>query len=236
MDDVTKAIRHQYEQFPYPVGAPAIRAATDAKPLLGYSEKSCGDSGAIRALDAGCGCGVGLVGCALLQPDVEFLGIDISRVGLRELDGQAKARALENLRVQEVDLMTIEGLDVPEGGFDVIYSSGVLHHLSDAAGIDTTAFAVNPEISFFVETRVVRKERRIESISYQRVGDDEPILCTDSVQAKAPTILWDQSRPFTGESFMNVMGQEGVGPEDTRGILLDLARQELLYRPHLCDV
>jgi SAM-dependent methyltransferase len=131
MDEITKAVRDMYEQYPYPAGAPAQRVATDVRSLLSYVERSRGKSGRLQVLDAGCGRGVGTLGCAVLQPDVDFLGVDISRVALKDSAEQAKARGLNNVRFQECDLMTLGGLQVPPGGFDVIYSSGVLHHLSD---------------------------------------------------------------------------------------------------------
>ncbi|MCB1185113.1 class I SAM-dependent methyltransferase, partial [bacterium] len=70
------------------------------------------------------------------QPDVHFTGADINRVALDDARTQASARGLGNVTFVECDLMTLDGLDVPAGGFDVIHSSGVLHHLSDpAAGL-----------------------------------------------------------------------------------------------------
>ena len=85
----------------------------------------------LHALDAGCGRGVGLLGNATSQPDVQFLGIDINRVALAEITAEAARRGLKNVQVQEIDLMTLEGLQAPEGGFDVVYASGVIHHLAD---------------------------------------------------------------------------------------------------------
>lgn len=132
MDDITQAIREQYEQFPYPAGEPTQRVSSDVRMLLSVGEKSRPDAERpLHALDAGCGRGVGLIGHAVLQPDVQFTGIDINRVGLEECRNQVQQRGLTNVRVAEVDLMTLEGLEVPEGGFDVIYSSGVLHHMSN---------------------------------------------------------------------------------------------------------
>ena len=132
MDDITQAIREQYEQFPYPAGEPTQRVSSDVRMLLSLGEKSRPDGQRpLHALDAGCGRGVGLIGHAVLQPDVHFTGIDINRVGIEECRAQIQQRGLTNVQVAEVDLMTLEGLEVPEGGFDVIYSSGVLHHMSD---------------------------------------------------------------------------------------------------------
>lgn len=131
MDDVTRAVQAMYQKFPYPSGAPAMRIGGDARLLLSYVELSRDGSQPIHALDAGCGRGVGLIGNASLQGDVQFTGIDINTVGISEAAQHAAERNLSNINFQYCDLMTLEGLTVPPGGFDVIYSSGVLHHLSD---------------------------------------------------------------------------------------------------------
>jgi len=131
MDATTLAVREMYEQYPYPASDPTLRVAADVRLLLSYVARQRPEGRPIHALDAGCGRGAGLLGYASLQPDVNFTGIDLNRVALAEVQRGAKERNLANVKVQEVDLMTLEGLEVPEGGFDVIYSSGVLHHLSD---------------------------------------------------------------------------------------------------------
>jgi len=131
MDEITRAVRDMYEAYPYPAGAPMLRSSSDVRAVLSHVSKARATAGQLRALDAGCGRGVGLLGHATLQPDVEFVGIDINRRALAEAAQAAQARKLSNVRFEEVDLMTLEGLEAPAGGFDVIYSSGVLHHLSD---------------------------------------------------------------------------------------------------------
>ena len=133
MDDVTRAVRAMYEEFPYPAGAPMVRVASDVRLLLGRGRIAPPAGRPLRALDAGCGRGVGVLGLATLQPDVQFTAVDMNRVAIEEARAEAARRGLGNVQFAEVDLMTLEGLEVPEGGFDVVYSSGVLHHLSSPA-------------------------------------------------------------------------------------------------------
>ena len=408
MDDITQAIREQYEHYPYPSGPPMQRVATDARLLLSLGQKSRPDAlQPIRVLDAGCGRGVGLLGCATLQPDVEFTGIDINRVALQELQEQIKARGLSNVRVQEINLMTLEGLDVPEGGYDVIYSSGVLHHLSDpdeglrqlrsvlaphgvismmvyatygrqplyrlinaakllnnsdasfseriaptrelakyctetvlketpwdhvagtndvefvdlclnanetsysvdtmwsllaatelkflawslpeqwsakvlpegelrdkamtlsdldlyrlveqvtwqqslelvighqeneprevfdANEININAYAVSPEVSFYLESKNRRTGKNIQSLTYKRGSDEHPVVCTDISQVTALAILSEQFEAFTGDAFVQVMGEDGVAEQDAISSLEYFVAQGVLYRPHLTDL
>ncbi len=131
MDDITESVREMYEQYPYPAGTPQVRAASDVRLVLSYVERCRPGKGPINVLGAGCGRGLGMIGGAMVQPDVNFLGIDINRVALHEATERAAQQGLKNVRFQECDLMTLAGLEVPDGGFDVIYSLGVVHHMSD---------------------------------------------------------------------------------------------------------
>lgn len=133
MDPTTQAVRAMYERYPYPAhSSPQVRVGCDVRLALSHGRLPAPDR-PLRALDAGCGRGVGLLGMAALQPDVQFLGVDMNRVALAEVRAEVARRGMKNVAVQEVDLMTLAGLEIPEGGFDLIVSSGVLHHLSDPA-------------------------------------------------------------------------------------------------------
>ena len=132
MDEVTSAVRAMYELFPYPpAGAPMHRVGTHVRLALSLGQRRPPPGRVLRVLDAGCGRGIGLLGSATLQPDVLFDGVDLNRVALADLERELAARGLKNVRTAEVNLMTMAGLTPPEGGYDGIHSSGVLHHLSD---------------------------------------------------------------------------------------------------------
>ena len=133
MDEITRAVRAMYEAFPYPAGVPELRVSSNVRLLSSYGRLAPPAGRTLTALDAGCGRGLDAMGLATLQPDVRFTAVDVNRVALDEAAREAARRKLTNLRFQEVDLMTLEGLEVPAGGFDVVFSSGVLHHLSDPA-------------------------------------------------------------------------------------------------------
>ncbi len=130
VDKTTESVREMYEQFPYPAGAVVNRVGSDAELILSYVNGNPQPRGKLQVLDAGCGRGLGLIGAAILQPEVQFHGIDLNRVALQEATAAVVGRGLKNVTFQECDLMTLAGLEVPDGGFDVIHSSGVLHHLT----------------------------------------------------------------------------------------------------------
>jgi|GEM_PF-634308 len=155
------AVRDMYAAYPYPAGPPALRAGYDVRHLLSRGRLSRTDTGAagrrLRVLDAGCGRGVGLIGEASVQPEVDYLGIDLNTRALADVERQAHERGLTNVRTAEVDLATLDGLEVPEGGFDVIRSSGVVHHLDDPtaalARLADTALAPHGIVTLMVYGR-----------------------------------------------------------------------------------
>ena len=131
MDPTTNAVRAMYERYPYPaVANPEIRVGSNIRLLLSYGQLRRRSNGPLHCLEAGCGRGNGALGAAVTQPDVQFTAIDINRVALSDATKKAKELGLTNIHFQDVDLMTLEGLEVPDGGFDAIISSGVLHHLT----------------------------------------------------------------------------------------------------------
>lgn len=145
MDDTTRALKDMYEAFPYPpASAPEQRVGWNVDLLLSYGKKRP-PRGRRVVLDAGCGRGAGVLGAAALQPDVTFVGVDINTVALAEARESARTRGLSNVTFQEVDLNTLRGLDVPSGGFDAIFSSGVVHHMPDpVAGLRALAGVLAP--------------------------------------------------------------------------------------------
>lgn len=145
MDATTRAVRDQYDVFPYPDGSPVLRVSWDVRYLLSRVERCRPSRGALHALDAGCGRGLGVNGAASMQPDVRFTAVDISETALSHARERAEAVGLKNVTYAMCDLMTLDSLSVPDGGFDAIYSSGVLHHLSDPeAGLRHLAKVLAP--------------------------------------------------------------------------------------------
>lgn len=133
-DSTTESVREFYELYPYPADStPTLRTGFDARVVLSHGQLTRTAQRPLQILDAGCGRGVGLVAFAATHPEAELVGIDLCRAALEDAGRELEARGLTNTRLQSVDLMTLEGLEVPEGGFDVIHSSGVVHHLSDPA-------------------------------------------------------------------------------------------------------
>ena len=133
MDKLTQAVKAFYEAYPYPTGLSETGAENDPELLLSEVRPPQRQQDPLQVLEAGCGCGLGLLATARRYPHIQFMGVDINQVGISSAQQQVVARGLSNIHFQQVDLMTLEDLETPEAGFDLIYSFGVLHHLSDPA-------------------------------------------------------------------------------------------------------
>ena len=128
MDKSTEAVARQYEAFPYPpidaqwdkfieFGDPSIFS-----PLLwpeGIPHRE------LRILFAGCGT-TQAARCAFRNPSCQIFGIDVSEAAIVAHKRLKDERNLHNLEVSRLDLRELAGQGRT---FDLIFSTGVLHHL-----------------------------------------------------------------------------------------------------------
>lgn len=141
----TAAIEDQYTDFMYPddwrgtVPDTIRRAAID--------RSVCIDQGAfynldilqhlsfpewiphkqLRVLNAGCGTGEALVTSAIQYPEVSFTGIDVSSSSLGRAQSYIKELNIKNVELIKGNILEMALSDQ----FDIIQSSGVIHHLAD---------------------------------------------------------------------------------------------------------
>ena len=132
-DDVSEKVRAQYEENPYPRWS-RVFAETQALPIDAYigmrfpgaPYKALG-SRAVDVLVAGCGTGQHAIQRAQQLMSADVLAIDLSLSSLSYAIRKTKQLGLTNLRYAQADILALEG----ENTFDVIDSSGVLHHLKE---------------------------------------------------------------------------------------------------------
>ena len=126
MDERTEAVRRFYQQAPFPGYPPrdslqGLRKRAERSVFARLLDRAIpGD-----AWIADIGCGTGQMSLYLARADRVVVGADLTRSPL--LLGAAAARrfGLDRVRFVETDLRS-PGLRA--GSFDVVYSSGVLHH------------------------------------------------------------------------------------------------------------
>jgi tetratricopeptide (TPR) repeat protein/SAM-dependent methyltransferase len=134
-DDVSMQVRGQYEENPYPqwvkVPPPVNPKTVDVLmrekfPLSPFVE--LGKSDGIDILVAGCGTGQHPIDTAWRFEGVQVLAVDLSLTSLCYAQRQTRALGLNTIQYAQADLMNLPSIGRT---FDIIESSGVLHHLAD---------------------------------------------------------------------------------------------------------
>jgi tetratricopeptide (TPR) repeat protein/SAM-dependent methyltransferase len=134
-DGVSQLVRHQYEEMPYPrwIGSALIAKAVgidqfvrDSFPLAPFRDLA--KAGPVEILIAGCGTGRQTVELAQQIANCNVLAIDLSRASLAYAKRKAAELGLHHIAFAQADILHLPSLG---RSFDVIDSSGVLHHLAE---------------------------------------------------------------------------------------------------------
>jgi SAM-dependent methyltransferase len=143
VDDRTDVVRRFYDAAPFPGYPPGdsltrLRARAERSRFARLLDASVPGDARIAEV----GCGTGQMSLYLARADREIVALDLSREALK-LGAAAAARyGTDTVRFVEADLTR---LPLKEGAFDLVYSSGVLHHTPDpAAAFGHIASAARP--------------------------------------------------------------------------------------------
>ncbi len=121
-DRVSRDVRQQYEDFPYP------RWITYSKRIYDQAIEGPLHDGAARILVAGTGTGREAIELGHLFPDASVLAVDLSLSSLAYGIAKARHYGVGNVAFRQADILALAAL--PDR-FDFIASSGVLHHMQD---------------------------------------------------------------------------------------------------------
>ncbi len=129
-DQVSRKVREQYEQNPYPrwIRTAPIGQATTLNAYLARFANFHAIADAPQVLIAGCGTGQHVATVALQFTDVNILAIDLSRASLAYAQRATRALGIGGIDYAQADIMALAPLG---RAFEMIDSSGVLHHLAD---------------------------------------------------------------------------------------------------------
>jgi tetratricopeptide (TPR) repeat protein len=132
-DEVSRRVRDQYEENPYPRWVspmPPVTAAALGEHLrLKFPLAPLRPPAAAGAdiLIAGCGTGAHAIDICRRIRDARVLAIDLSRASLSYAARKTRALGLA-IDYAQADILQLGGID---RAFDLIEASGVLHHLAD---------------------------------------------------------------------------------------------------------
>ena len=129
MNDRTAVVRRFYERAPFPGYPPrdslaALRSRAGRSAFAALLDRSI--AGDARVVDVGCG--TGQMCLYLARADRVVVGVDVTRASLQLGSAAVRRFGLQHVQFVETDLQQ-PGLLA--GSFDVVYSSGVIHHTAD---------------------------------------------------------------------------------------------------------
>tara|TARA_B100000029_G_scaffold462151_1_gene494420 strand:- start:492 stop:2369 length:1878 start_codon:yes stop_codon:yes gene_type:complete len=133
-DKTSNAVREQYEKNPYPrwinteINYSPISINFLIKRLNLKFNKNCIFSKNPKILVAGCGTGEHSIGAATRYLNSEVLAIDLSLKSLSYAIRKTKEFGINNIKYMQADVLELKNL---EKDFDIIESSGVIHHMKD---------------------------------------------------------------------------------------------------------
>jgi len=128
-DKRTEVVRHFYERSPFPDYPPRatlswLRARAERSEFARLIDRAIpGDARVVEI-----GCGTGQMSLYLARGHRVVIGADLARTSLKLGVEAARRFDLDQVHFIETDL---HHPGIRQGAFDVVYSSGVLHHTSD---------------------------------------------------------------------------------------------------------
>jgi SAM-dependent methyltransferase len=119
-------VKNMYEKYPYPsplLGDSLILDNVNMVSML-FTDQHLEYK---KVLDAGCGTGHRLMALARRYKKAKIVGIDMTDASLGVAKKLAEKHGIKNVNFRKADILS---LDLNEK-FDIIYSSGVVHHLEN---------------------------------------------------------------------------------------------------------
>lgn len=131
-------------------------------------------------VDLGCGPATQLAMVARLNPDVRFVGVDLSEEMLERARAYGAEQGLGNVAFQQADVTDLGFLG--DASVDAVFSTVALHHLPDVDHLERTFAEVARVLRpggglYLVDFGHLKSERSIEYFAYQ-YSDRQPELFT----------------------------------------------------------
>ena len=135
-----------------------------------------------RVLDLACGPANQLAMVARLNPEAQFVGVDLSEPMLEQARALVSQKGLTNITLRTLDITDLS--DFPDASFDAVISTMALHHLPDARSLDR-AFAEAARVLkadggvYLVDFGHLKSERSIRYFAQQYDDRQPPLFAAD---------------------------------------------------------
>lgn len=183
-DDVSRAVRGLYEEHPYPRWF-----AVDRDPPVTLSEWVSRELPAMpgiaaadspEVLVAGCGTGRDAMWLALNIASARVLAVDLSLSSLAYAQRMARMLGVSNIEFRQADILALPGID---RRFDLIASTGVLHHMREPLkGLSAIASLLRPgglmRLGFYSARARVSVSAARAAIAAEGIASTEPAIRT----------------------------------------------------------
>ena len=133
-DEISRKVRRQYEENPYPrwttpaLATKRVSLAAMLAARTGLGSARRGGDEIAEVLIAGCGTGRQVIEIASQIAGARLLAVDLSISSLAFGMRKARETGITDIRFAQADILRLDALD---RRFDYIDASGVLHHLGD---------------------------------------------------------------------------------------------------------
>ncbi len=131
-DQISLAVRAQYEENPYPrwvaTASPDTRTIEELSTRLRPGKDVRVRPRPVPILVAGCGTGRHPILIAKAYPDSEILAVDLSLASLAYAVRMTEQLGISNIKYRQADILKLGTL---EKRFAIVECAGVLHHLDD---------------------------------------------------------------------------------------------------------
>jgi SAM-dependent methyltransferase len=185
-DAVSRAVKQQYEEHPYPRWTRPIRhepvtALQHWRVVLPpAAARTAPAAEPLDILIAGCGTGHQVAAVASRLPCSRIHAIDLSSASLAYTQRKVEELALGNVTVELADILDLRSRPAFARRFDYIECFGVLHHMADPpAGLRSLAACAKPGAimylglySKFGSGQILPTQRAIAALGLQRTPRD----------------------------------------------------------------
>ena len=182
-NDVSSKVRAQYEERPYPrwvnlslpLNPASLSKLVNENNLRIFNEKILSVN-APNILIAGCGTGQHSIGTAARFKSSKVLAIDLSLSSLAYAKRKTEEMGIENIEYMQADILNLGELNRK---FDIIESTGVLHHMTNPmAGWEVLTDCLKPsglmKIGLYSESARQHVAETRKEITQLSIGTSDP--------------------------------------------------------------